>query len=118
MMIWEIVRRIVDLSTLLLLIMIISIILKNDKGQEEIGNFGLKLDQYKAESLRVMGNNIDYMDTRVNKLAEIQDSYQVGTDRRLSVLEERIKMFQIDKMNNNKVIQTNINNNLSSNVQQ
>lgn len=114
MMIWEIVRRIVDLSTLLLLIMIISIILKNNKGQEDIGNFGLKLDQYRNESLRVMNNNIDYMDGRVNKLAEIQDSYQVGTDRRLSVLEERIKMFQMDKMNNNKVIQNNINTNLNN----
>lgn len=118
MMIWEIVRRIVDLSTLLLLIMIISIILKNNKGQEAIGNFGLKLDQYRNESLRVMNNNIDYMDGRVNKLAEIQDSYQVGTDRRLSVLEERIKMFQMDKMNNNKVIQNNINTNLNNAQQQ
>lgn len=116
-MIWEIVRRVVDLSTLLLLIMIISIILKNDKGQEDIGNFGLKLDQYRIESLRVMSNNVDYADTRINKLAEIQDSYQVGTDRRLGILEERIKMFQLDKMNNQKIINNNTNTNLNNNVQ-
>jgi hypothetical protein len=113
-MIWDIIKRAVDLSTLLLLIMIISIILTNSKSQDDIGNFGLKLEQYKQENLRVMSNNIEYMDGRVNKLGEIQDSYQVGTDRRLSIIEERVKWYEADKRQNQKIIQNNINTNTNN----
>lgn len=107
-MIWEIIRRVIDLFTLLLLIVIISIILTNNKSQEDIGNFGLKLEQYKQESMRVMSNNIDYVDGRINKLAEAQDSYQVGTDRRLNILEERMRDYQADKKDQTKMIQNNL----------
>lgn len=83
----------------------------NSKSSEDFGNFGLKLDKYKQESAKVMSSNIEYMDKRVNGLAETQDRYQVTTDQRVYVLEQRIKELQLDKKSSQKMINNNINNN-------
>lgn len=107
---WVIVRRVADLLTLVLLIIMISIVMTNSKSSEDFGNFGLKLDKYKQESAKVMSSNIEYMDKRVNGLAETQDRYQVTTDQRVYVLEQRIKELQ----NNNKISQKMIQNNIQT----
>lgn len=104
---WVIVRRVADLLTLVLLIIMISIVMTNSKSSEDFGNFGLKLDKYKQESAKVMSSNIEYMDKRVNGLAETQDRYQVTTDRRVYVLEQRIKDLQADKKQNQRIINNN-----------
>lgn len=106
-MAWVIVERIVHLLTLVLLIVMISIIMANNKSSEDFGNFSLKLDQFKQESLIVTSKNVDYFDGRVNKLAQVQDSYQVSTDQRVYVLEQRVKDLQADKKNNQKIINNN-----------
>lgn len=90
----------------------------NNKSSEDIGNFGLKLDQMKQDVLVVIGKNIDYTDKRINTIAEIQDRYQVGMDQRVYIVEQRIKELQNDKKSNQKIITNNINTNLSNNVQQ
>lgn len=106
---WVIVRRVADLLTLVLLIIMISIVMTNSKSSEDFGNFALKLDKYKQESAKVMASNIEYMDNRVNGLAETQDRYQVSTDQRVYVLEQRIIQLLSDKKANQKVINNNIN---------
>lgn len=106
---WVIVRRVADLLTLVLLIIMISIVMTNSKSSEDFGNFALKLDKYKQESAKVMASNIEYMDNRVNGLAETQDRYQVSTDQRVYVLEQRILQLQTDKKASQKVINNNIN---------
>lgn len=105
---WVIVRRVADLLTLVLLIIMISIVMTNSKSSEDFGNFGLKLDKYKQESAKVMSSNIEYMDKRVNGLAETQDRYQVTTDQRVYVLEQRIKELQNTNKSSQKMIQNNI----------
>lgn len=105
---WVIVRRVADLLTLVLLIIMISIVMTNSKSSEDFGNFGLKLDKYKQESAKVMSSNIEYMDKRVNGLAETQDRYQVTTDQRVYVLEQRIKGLQNTNKSSQKMIQNNI----------
>lgn len=105
---WVIVRRVADLLTLVLLIIMISIVMTNSKSSEDFGNFGLKLDKYKQESAKVMSSNIEYMDKRVNGLAETQDRYQVTTDQRVYVLEQRIKELQNNNKTSQKMIQNNI----------
>lgn len=107
-MVWVIIERIVHLLTLMLLILMISIVMTNNKASEDIGNFGLKIDQVKQEFLVVIGKNVDYYDKRINTLAEIQDRYQVTTDQRVYVLEQRMLQLQIDKKQNQKIIQNNI----------
>ena len=105
---WVIIRRVADLLTLVLLIIMISIVITNSKSSEDFGNFGLKLDKYKQESAKVMSSNIEYMDKRVNGLAETQDRYQVSTDQRVYVLEQRIKELQNTNKSSQKMIQNNI----------
>lgn len=107
-MVWLFIKRTVDVLTLMLLIIMISIVVTNSKSAEDFGSFGLKLDQFRQESLTVMSKNVDYFDGRVNKLAEVQDRYQVNTDQRVYVMEQRVKELQADKKNNQKVIQTNV----------
>lgn len=105
---WVIVRRVADLLTLVLLIIMISIVMTNSKSSEDFGNFGLKLDKYKQDSAKVMSSNIEYMDKRVNGLAETQDRYQVTTDQRVYVLEQRIKELKNTNKSSQKMIQNNI----------
>ena len=107
-MVWLFIKRTVDVLTLMLLIVMITIVMTNSKSAEDFGNFGLKLDQFKQESLTVMSKNVDYFDSRVNKLAEVQDRYQVNTDQRVYVMEQRMLQLQLDKKQSQKVIQNNI----------
>jgi hypothetical protein len=104
---WVIVRRVADLLTLVLLIIMISIVMTNSKSSEDFGNFGLKLDKYKQESAKVMSSNIEYMDKRVNGLAETQDRYQVSTDQRVYILESQMKLMMLDRKTNQKIINNN-----------
>jgi ribose 5-phosphate isomerase len=84
-----------------------TVILTNSKSAEDVGNFGLKLDIAKQESLNAIKNNVEYFERRINGLAEKQDSYQVGTDQRVYVLEMRMKELQADKKNSQKIINNN-----------
>lgn len=108
-MVWLFIKRTVDILTLMLLIIMISIVMTNSKSAEDFGSFGLKLDQFKEETKTVTGKNVDYFDGRVNKLAETQDRYQVTTDQRVYVLEQKVKDLQGDKKNNQKIVNNNIN---------
>lgn len=80
----------------------------NSKSAEDFGNFSLKLDQYKQDTLNVISKNVDYMDRRINGYAETQDRYQVSTDQRVYVLEQRMLQLQSDKKDNQKMIQNNV----------
>jgi len=106
-MVWVIIERIVHLLTLMLLILMISIVMTNNKASEDIGNFGLKIDQVKQEFLVVIGKNMDYVDKRVNGISESQDRYQVGMDQRVYIVEMQLKALQADKKNNQKIINNN-----------
>jgi cell shape-determining protein MreC len=108
-MIWVMIERIVHLTTLVLLIIMISIIFSNNKSTQEVGNFSIKLDSVKQDIYKVLNNNVEYFDARINKLAENQDSYQVGTDQRVYLLEQQIKLVQATNKNNNRIVNTNIN---------
>lgn len=71
-------------------------------------NYAQKLTVVQQEIQKVISNNIDYLEQRVNKVSERQDDYQVTTDQRVYVLEMRMKELQADKKNGQKVIQNNI----------
>lgn len=107
-MFWVIIERIVQLLTLMLLIIMISITMTNNKSSEDSGNFGLKLKQYKQETLSVIAKNVDYADGRINRIAENQDFYQVRMDQRVYIVEAQIKQIMADKKSSQKVIQNNI----------
>lgn len=109
-MFWVIVDRVVNLTFLMLALIIITILLNTSTAAKEGTIFSDKLELYRQETQKVMTNNLNYVDNRVNKLSETQDSYQVSTDQRVYVLEQRITQLQADKKNNQKIINTNVNN--------
>lgn len=114
-MLWVIIERIVQVLTLTLLIIMISITMTNNKSSEDFGNFGLKLNQYRQETLSVIAKNVDYVDGRINRVAENQDFYQVRMDQRVYIVEAQMKAIQADKKAGQKVIQNNINTNTNTN---
>lgn len=74
----------------------------------------IEVKWYKSEVMRVdshlssldkqldhkMFNWTDYLEKRVNRLAQSQDEYQLSTSRRIEILEEKIK--RLEKKHNNK----------------
>lgn len=107
-MLWTILERIIHLLTFVLLVLMMTVILTNSKSSQDVGNFGLKLDLVKQDILKVLDNNLNYTDGRLNRISENQDSYQVGMDQRVYILEQRVSQLQSTNKVSQKVIQTNI----------
>lgn len=108
-MAWIIIDRVASVTFLLLAVTTLTLLLNTTSATKEGSNFSEKLELYKQESIKVMSNNINYMDGRLNKVAENQDSYQVSSDQRMYVLEMQVKQLMSDKKNNQKIVNNNIN---------
>lgn len=106
-MIWKILDRAGTLAYLLLSTILITILMTNSSENAGVNNYGQKLDLLKKEFLTAISNNVNYFETRINKLSETQDSYQVSTDQRVYVLEQRVKDLQANSKNNQKIINNN-----------
>lgn len=107
-MIWKVLDRIATLTYLLLSAILITILMNNSSETAGNNNYAQKLTLVQQEIMKVVANNVDYLEQRVNKVSERQDDYQVTTDQRVYVLEMRMKELQADKKNGQKVIQNNI----------
>lgn len=115
-MVWTFIERAVHIATLMLLILMMTIIFTNNKSGEDRINFSLQLDQVKQDNARVMTNNITYLETKINRVAESQDNYQNTTSTRVYLLEKRIEKIEQGSKLNNKVINTNNNVNVINGV--
>lgn len=113
-MIWKILDRAATLAYLLLSAILITILMNNSSENAGKNNYAQKLTLVQQDIMKVVANNTDYLEQRLNKISERQDDYQVSTDQRVYVLEMRMKELQADKKQNQKVIQNNINNNLNN----
>ena len=107
-MIWKILDRAATLAYLLLSAILITILMNNSSENAGVNNFAQKLTLMQQEIMKVVANNTDYLEQRVNKVSERQDDYQVSTDQRVYVLEMRMKELQADKKSNQKIVQNNI----------
>lgn len=108
-MIWKILDRCATLAYLLLSAILITILMNNSSENAGKNNFAQKITLMQQEVMKVIANNTDYLEQRVNKVSERQDDYQVSTDQRVYVLEMRMKELQSDKKGNQKIITNNIN---------
>lgn len=91
---WEIVQRITSLATVFLLIVMLSLITADSKTSIDKGNILVKIEQSKEEFRKVMANNIEYVEKRINRLAENQDNYQNATSKELSLLKARVNILE------------------------
>ena len=109
-MVWVIIERCVQLTTLVLLILMVTIIFNNNKSGDERDTFNLQLEEFKQEVSKVRAKNITFLEGRINKVSENQDTYQNSTASKLSILEQRIYKMEVEDKKSSRVIQTNVNN--------
>lgn len=109
---WDILQRVVSITTLFLLIIMIAVIFSNGKATVESDYLAIRIEEYKEDSNKMAANNLSYLEARLNRLAENQDSYQNGTATRLSILEARVKVLETenkDLKSQAKVVNNNTN---------
>lgn len=104
-------RNIVDLTFLLLAVLLITILLRDMKVSDNNNNTQLNIEALRLEVTKVMSTNINYVEGRVNKLGETQDTYQVSTTHKINLLEQKVEKLEKDNKNTNRIINTITNNN-------
>lgn len=109
MIIWKVLDRAATVAYLILSTILIAILMANSSENAGKNNYAQKLTLVQQEIMKVVANNTDYLEQRVNKVSERQDDYQVSTDQRVYVLEMRMKELQTDKKQNQKIVNNNIN---------
>lgn len=57
----------------------------------------------------VESSNVSYLESRINRISEISDSYQSNMTRRVNVLEERMKALETKRTTPARVTNTNTN---------
>lgn len=104
-------RNIVDLTFLLLAVLLITILLRDMRVSNNNNNIQLNIEALRLEVTKVMSTNIQYMEGRVNKLGETQDTYQVSTTHKINLLERKVEKLEKDNKNTTRIINTITNNN-------
>lgn len=106
-----ILRNLVDASFLLLAVIMITVVLK-DNRQNVLTDAARNDTLIVKQTLeKTISNNIGYLEGRVNKLGETQDTYQVSTTHRINLLERKVEKLEKDNKNTNRIINTITNNN-------
>lgn len=106
---WDILKRAIDIIHFVVLILMVSILFISNKSSEDNASFSLKLENAKQEMIKLVGNNTEYLENRLNKTDEKQDNYQNTSSSQISLLTKRVDMLEQDKKLGQKVINNNIN---------
>ena len=112
---WDILKRAIDVIHFTILILMASVLFISNKSGEDHASFSLKLESAKQEMVKLVGNNTNYLETRINRTDEKQDNYQNTSGNQISLLTKRIDILEQDKKLNQRVIQNNFNNNTLNN---
>ena len=115
---WDVLKRAIDVIHFVVLILMVSILFISNKSGEDNASFSLKLESAKQEMIKLVGNNTNYLEARINRTDEKQDNYQNTSSSQISLLTKRVEKIESENKNNQKVINNNINTNLNNNVQQ
>lgn len=107
-MFWTILQNAVNVVFLAVGITLLTILWSNTQDLKNDENIVAHFELFKKETQKVMINNINYVETRINKLSETQDSYQVVTSSRLSILEKKLEKIEKENKQQNKIVNNNI----------
>ena len=105
---WDILRRAIDIIHFTVLILMASVLFISNKSGEDNASFSIKLENAKQEMAKLVSNNTNYLETRLNRTDEKQDSYQNTSSSQISLLTRRVEMLEQDKKQTQKVIQNNV----------
>lgn len=97
---WTFLERASQLLLLLAALVILTDRFSSNSNSNEV-------EALRKESQQVMSNNVMYLEGRINKNAESQDSYQIGMSQKVYILEQQVKVLQADRKNGQKIINNN-----------
>ena len=89
-MLWTILQNAVNCLFLVLCVVVLTIVLKQNASDVAANNVVEQIDLVREENRKVIGNNTTYLEGRVNELAKSQNDYQVSTSRKISLLEDKV----------------------------
>ena len=89
-MLWTILQNAVNCLFLVLCVVVLTIVLKQNASDVAANNVVEQIDLVREENRRVIGSNTTYLEGRVNELAKSQNDYQVSTSRKISLLEDKV----------------------------
>ena len=105
---WDILRRMIDIIHFIILILMVSILFINNKSGEDNASFSLKLESAKQEMIKLVGNNTNYLESRINRTDEKQDNYQNTSSNQISLLTKRVEKMEQGSKGSQKMIMNNI----------
>jgi len=86
-----------------------TILLRNEAYRNDFANYEVALQDLQRNINKVNQSNFEYLETKINRVAENQDSYQINMSRRVDVLEERMKALESKRNVSPRVTNTNTN---------
>ena len=105
----ELLRTVVDLSFLALTVVLITTLLADRYDSSADAAISLEIQNLRKDVLDASMRNVIFLETKINRVAELSDSYQVNTTRRIDVLERRMDSLETRAKSNSRVINTNTN---------
>ena len=108
-MFWKALNLVVNCTFLLLAVTIMTILLRNEAYRNDFANYEVALQDLQRDINKVNQSNFAYLETKINRVAENQDSYQINMSRRVDVLEERMKSLESKRNVSPRVTNTNTN---------
>ena len=114
-MFWKIIERATNLLMIVASLLMITILFNNTKAEDINDAVSHSIANVKQDALKAISNNVEYFEGRINRLAENQDTYQLSTTSRMSVLEQKVLKLEQEDKKSNRVVNVNNNNNTQNN---
>lgn len=113
-MFWEVIKRLVDLTYLLLGLVMVVVLYSGVNQNTNNFNFEESLRGFKETITKTISSNLEYMEVKVNRVARNVDDYQNSSATRINILESRVTALELENKNlknQSKVINNNLLNN-------
>lgn len=117
-MFWDVIKRLVDLTYLLLGLVMMAVLFSSVVQNQSTLDFEGSLKSFQEQVGKTISTNLEYAETRINRLARTQDDFQNSTSARMDILEGKVKAFETENKalkSQQKVIQNNLNLNTQNN---
>ena len=114
-MLWTILQNAVNCLFLVLCVVVLTIVLKQNASDVAANNVVEQIDLVREENRRVIGNNTTYLEGRVNELAKSQNDYQFSTSRKIELLERKVDQIAKGEPKQRLITNNNLHNSLTIN---
>lgn len=114
-MLWTILQNAVNCLFLVLCVVVLTIVLKQNASDVAANNVVEQIDLVREENRRVIGNNTIFLENKINTQAKIQDDYQFSTSRKIELLERKVDQIAKGEPKQRLITNNNLHNSLTIN---